>query len=56
MNYTQLSNIIRIYVLPSVITVGTILNLLSLVVMKRINQTAISYYMSILAIADTGIL
>jgi hypothetical protein len=46
---------LRIYILPLIIVVGSILNLLSFFVMKRIRSTT-SYYMSILGLTDTGTL
>jgi hypothetical protein len=45
---------IRIFGLPIVIALGTILNTLLFFIMKRI-KSEISFYMSILALADTGI-
>ena len=53
---TPISLIIRTYVLPIVIFIGTILNTLSFIVMRRIGSTTISFYMSILAIVDTCII
>jgi hypothetical protein len=46
--------ILRAYALPVIIVIGTILNMLSLFVMRRLHS-ATSFYMLILALADTGI-
>jgi hypothetical protein len=55
MNFqTKFALLIRGYVLPIVIIIGTISNTLSFIVMRRMNSTIISFYMSILAIADTS--
>jgi hypothetical protein len=48
-------NIIRCYVLPVIIILGSCLNLLSFFVMKRIGSTT-SFFMSILGLVDTFIL
>jgi hypothetical protein len=45
---------LRIYVLPLVIIFGSFLNILIFTIMKSFNSTT-SYYMSILALVDTGI-
>ena len=52
--YIVTTHILRAYALPVIIMIGSILNMLSLFVMKRLKSTT-SFYMSILALADTGI-
>ena len=47
------ASIIQFYVLPVVIMIGVTLNLMSLMVMKRIKSTT-SFYIRLLALADTG--
>jgi hypothetical protein len=48
------AQIIRGYVLPIVIIIGTISNTLSFIVMRRMSSTIINFYMSVLAITDTS--
>ena len=51
----EASYIIRVYVFPVIIFVGSCLNLLSFFVMKRIGSTT-GFFMSILGLVDTSIL
>ena len=51
----MIANIIRIFILPLVVILGSIFNLLTIFVMKT-NTTSIRFYLSALAIADTVVL
>ena len=52
----ELARMIRIITYPVIIILGTIGNMLSFIVMKRgsLKHSSTGFYMSILALADTG--
>jgi hypothetical protein len=55
MNHFQAVNFLRVYLLPAIILAGSILNLLSFFVMRRMKSST-SFYFSILGLSDTLVL
>jgi hypothetical protein len=50
---TLISIVLRSFLLPIIIVVGSFLNILSFLVMRRIKSNT-SFYMSVLGLVDTG--
>jgi len=55
LNSLNVPQVLRVYVLPIIISIGIIFNLLSFFVMRRIHSTT-SFYLSILNLSDSAVL
>jgi hypothetical protein len=53
---SELAYVLRVYMLPVLIIGGSILNMLSFAVMRRIRSSSTSNYMATLGLVDTGVL
>ena len=56
MSSSPAAHIIRVYCLPFIIIIGAAFNLLSFFVMRRIESTTFSFFMSIISVTDTILL